>query len=166
MSLIGRCKSWTALKMGHCNKGRCSSTMYNTHKKAKLKAGFLSFISLHSRLFGSENKTCYCSCPYYNFLRPIEVKSSRELISSVSIFISLSCLNSRENWTMWDPKQKWDTRDLIKKRDFQNLHYVNCRSTFKKTGSPPKRLKKTCLKIRETLLALYLQLLETHTLAL
>ena len=52
------------------------------------------------------------------------------LRSSVNIFMSLSCLNSRENWTMWGPKQKWDTRDLIKKRDFQNLHYVNCRSTF------------------------------------
>ena len=78
----------------------------------------------------------------HNFLRPIEVKSFGELRSSVNIFVSLSCLNSRENWTMWGPKQKWDTRDLIKKRDFQNLHYVNCRSTFKKTGSPPKRLKK------------------------
>ena len=47
MSLIGRCNSWTALKMGHCNEGRRLSRRQataQTAQKSQIESWLLSFI--------------------------------------------------------------------------------------------------------------------------
>ena len=154
MSLIGRCKSWTALKMGHCNKGRCFSTMYNTHKKAKLKAGFLSFISsLHTRLLGTENKTSF----------QITIDNTKH--TKWFLWRIESCNVSILGQTALCEVQN-GTQDLIKRLSKLALRKLSPDFKVKQVLLLQNDNKNLFKKIRETSLTLYLQLLETHSLAL